>query len=115
MCAFNPLRTLAAALLTSELDLGTSALRRGYRNMPRFYFHLHNDLEAADPEGKELPSLEAARKYAAETALFTMAQVLKDEAHINFHHHIDIEDEHGNVLETVRFKDVAKVEGFPNI
>jgi hypothetical protein len=79
--------------------------------MPKFYFHLHNDIDAPDEEGVELPSLEAAREYATENALFTMAQTLKDEAHINFHHHIDIEDEHGNVLETVRFKDVAKIEG----
>jgi hypothetical protein len=40
-----------------------------------------------------------------------MAQTLQDEAHINFRHYIDIEDEHGTVLATVRFKDVAKIEG----
>jgi hypothetical protein len=55
--------------------------------------------------------LDAARAYARENALFTMAQTLQDEAHINFRHYIDIEDEHGTVLATVRFKDVAKIEG----
>ena len=79
--------------------------------MPIFYFHLHNDLDVVDEEGRDFPDLGAAVAFAQENALFTMAQTLKDEAHINFHHHIDIEDEQGNVLETVRFKDVAKIEG----
>jgi hypothetical protein len=79
--------------------------------MPKFYFHLHNDLDVADEEGRELPDLDAARAYAEENALFTMAQTLQDEAHINFRHYIDIEDERGTVLATVRFKDVAKIEG----
>jgi hypothetical protein len=40
-----------------------------------------------------------------------MAETLKEQASINLHHHIDIEDERGQVLATVRFKDVAKIEG----
>ena len=30
--------------------------------MPRFFFHLHNDIEAPDEEGLELSDLEAARR-----------------------------------------------------
>jgi hypothetical protein len=79
--------------------------------VPRYYFHLHNDLDVTDDEGKELPDLEAAREWAACNAQMVMAQTLKDEGKINFKHTIDIEDEQGAVLATVRFKDSVQVEG----
>jgi hypothetical protein len=94
-----------------EVRRGTKASGSRSVDMPRFYFHLHNDVHVPDPEGKELPNLEAALEYAASNALFTMAETLKEQASINLHHHIDIEDERGQVLATVRFKDVAKIEG----
>jgi hypothetical protein len=40
-----------------------------------------------------------------------MAETIKDEAHVNFCHRIDIEDEQGKVLATVRFADAVKIEG----
>jgi hypothetical protein len=79
--------------------------------MPKFYFHLHNDVDAPDEEGKELPDIDAARAYAEANAVFTMSETLKEDARINLRHHIDIEDEHGKVLATVRFRDVVAIEG----
>jgi hypothetical protein len=80
--------------------------------MPRFYFHLRDDLDVADDEGLELPSLDAAREHAAANARFTLAQLAIEEGKINFGHCVDIEDEEGSVLDTVRFRDVVKVEGW---
>jgi hypothetical protein len=40
-----------------------------------------------------------------------MAATLKETGRINLRHHIDIEDEHGKVLATVRFRDVVAIEG----
>jgi hypothetical protein len=79
--------------------------------VPKFYLHLRNDVDAPDEEGVELPDLEAARQTAAANARFTLGQVALDEGKINFEHRIDIEDESGEVLESVYFRDVVKVEG----
>ena len=78
--------------------------------MPKFYFHLHDDYDTRDEDGKELPDIDAAREYAEANALFTMAETLKEQGRINLRHHIDIEDEHGKVLATVRFRDVVAIE-----
>jgi hypothetical protein len=67
--------------------------------MPRFYFHLLNDIDASDDEGVELPDMEAAR---AETA--------KDPGKVMLHHRIDIENEEGAVLDTVHFGDAVTVQ-----
>jgi hypothetical protein len=34
--------------------------------MPRFFFHVHDDLVAQDEEGLELPDLEAAQSVGSE-------------------------------------------------
>ena len=36
--------------------------------MPRFFFHLYDDIVSLDPEGKEFPTLEAARQHAIKAA-----------------------------------------------
>jgi hypothetical protein len=79
--------------------------------MPRFYFHLRNDLDVPDEEGVDLPDIDAAREHALKDARFTLAQTAMDQGKINFEHSIDIEDEQGCVLDTVWFRDVVKVEG----
>jgi len=79
--------------------------------MPVFYFHLLDDMDVRDPEGIELPNLTAAQAKARHNARMLMGEMLKDEAHINLSHRIDIEDEHRRVLDTVWFRDVVRVEG----
>ena len=78
--------------------------------VPRFYFHLHNDVDALDDEGVELPDLTAARAHAVRQARVTFAETAKDEGRVVLHHRIDIEDVKGVVLSTVRFGDAVKVE-----
>jgi hypothetical protein len=78
--------------------------------MPKFYFHLLNDMDVRGPEGIELPDLKAARDKARHDARMLMGEMLKDEAHITLSHRIDIEDEHRRVLDTVWFRDVVQVE-----
>lgn len=80
------------------------------RPVPRFHFHLHNDLDVPDEEGVELPDLEAARAYAVRCARVTFAEMAKDEGRVVLHHSIDIEDERGRVVNTVHFRDAVKVE-----
>ena len=78
--------------------------------MPRYFFHLHNDVDAPDPDGTELSDLEAARECALRHARFTAAETVKDMGHFVGDHRIDIEDENGTVLDTVLFKDAVQVE-----
>ena len=78
--------------------------------MPRYFFHLHNDVDAPDPDGVELLNLEEARAMALRNARFTAAETLKDAGHFIGDHRIDIEDEKGTVLDTVYFRDAVKIE-----
>ena len=78
--------------------------------MARYFFHLHNDVDAPDPDGVELPDLESAKQCALRNARFTAAETIKDEGHFIGDHRIDIEDEQGTVLDTVYFRDAVKIE-----
>lgn len=78
--------------------------------MPRFYFHLLNDLDVPDDEGRELPDLDAAREIARRNVLFTAAESIKEHAHLVRSHRIQIEDADGKVLDAVHFGDVIAVK-----
>ncbi len=79
--------------------------------IPRYYFDLHNGVEARDDEGQELPSFEEARLHAIELVRFEAAEAVKRQGHLVKHHRIDIKDANGFVLDTVRFGDAVKIEG----
>lgn len=74
-----------------------------------FYFHLHNGMDVADHEGADLPNLEAAIVSASRQARGMVGQMAKEMGRIILHHRIDIEDETGRVLETVRYGDVVQI------
>lgn len=78
--------------------------------MPRYFFHLHNDVDAPDPDGLDLDNLDEARDFALRQARFTAAETIKEAGHFIGDHRIDIEDENGTVLDTVYFRDAVKVE-----
>lgn len=80
-----------------------------FGTVPVFYFHLHNDVDATDDEGQELPDLEAAMQFARRQARFTAAETIKTHGTIVLSHHIDVEDDSGNVLGSVTFGDVVTV------
>lgn len=77
--------------------------------MPRFYFHLYNDIIATDEEGRELPDAEAARAEAIAEAREMMTEaVLKGEVILS--HRIVIADESGKVVSTVTYRDAVAVK-----
>ena len=78
--------------------------------MPRYYFHLYDDLDCPDLEGIELPDLDAAQAKAAHEARLLMGDLLDREGRLALHHRIEIEDEQGAVLATVNFRDVVAIE-----
>jgi len=78
--------------------------------MPRFYFHVYNDVVAIDEEGLELPDLEAAREQAMDSARELVCESIH-KGHLNLDHRIEVEDDtHENVL-TLTYRDAFIVTG----
>ncbi len=78
--------------------------------MPRFHFHLHNDVDVPDEEGQELPDLNAALAWARNQARNLIGELVKETGRVTLHHRIDIANEQSEVVGTVRFGDVVKIE-----
>jgi len=77
--------------------------------MPRYFFDLHNDIDALDPEGKELPDLEAAKREAFADARAMIQASVAEQGKIDLRHSIDVRDGSGNIVHTVRFEDAVTV------
>lgn len=77
--------------------------------MPRFYFHLHNQIgEVPDEEGEDLPDLAAARARAIENIRSIMAGEIA-EGRLDLRGSIDIADSGGAVVATVRFPEAVEL------
>ena len=74
----------------------------------RYFFHLHNDIEVTDEEGRELPDLDAAISHARQEAL-VMAGESASHGHLNLSHCIEVTDTDGASLKKVTFGDVVNV------
>ena len=76
--------------------------------MPRFFFHIYDDAVRLDPEGRELPSVDAAKVEAIRNAReLASAEVLK--GHLGLSHRIEVTDAYDGPVATIRFKDVVKL------
>jgi hypothetical protein len=78
--------------------------------MPRYFFHLHNDVDSSDELGKELPDLAAAHAHALKMARFEVSEAAVRTGRIVLGHRIDVEDEGGSVLTSVHFGEAVKIE-----
>ncbi|RFZ83824.1 hypothetical protein D0Y60_20895 [Shinella sp. WSJ-2] len=77
--------------------------------MPRFYFHIRDgDVHEIDPDGLEFASLEDAVVDARKAAREMLAEKLIANEHIDGQR-FEIADETGNVVETVPFKSVLRL------
>ena len=75
--------------------------------MPTFHFHVRDgDRSFEDPEGSELPGLEAARAEALAAAREGFAELIKTGKAVGGRS-FGIADGAGRVLATVTFRDVA--------
>jgi hypothetical protein len=78
--------------------------------MPRYFFHLHNDVDAPDEEGTELRDAGAARDFAIEAARdLVCADIHK--GHLNLDHRIEVKDAEGAHVLTVTFREAFTIEG----
>lgn len=78
--------------------------------MPRFFFHLRDDMSVDDEEGQELPDVAAARLRAFKYAVDMSANSILEHQKVNLHHSIEVADETKQVILTVEFGDVITVE-----
>jgi hypothetical protein len=78
--------------------------------MPRYFFDLHNDIDAIDDEGIELPDLRAGKAHALGEARTMIQASVAETGRIDLRHHIDIRDENGAVVHVMRFGDAVKIQ-----
>jgi hypothetical protein len=79
--------------------------------MPRYYFHLHNDLATTDEEGRELDDIGAARRAAEEDAREMAARSVQCHGHLDLGHYVEVTDEGGNSVVRVRFGEAVAIRG----
>lgn len=78
--------------------------------MPRFFFHLSDDLFVEDEEGMLLPDVRAAYEVGVQNArLMAAEEVIAGKLHLN--HKVEIADEEGRIVCTVTFKEAFEIVG----
>ena len=77
--------------------------------MPRFFFHIHDDLVLRDDEGLELPDADAAREEAVRGIRALICDQVM-EGRLALHHRVEVEDETGKQVAAFAFGDAIRVE-----
>jgi hypothetical protein len=96
-----------AAQPTADVVATAHAHARLREAMPLFRFHIYNDVETIDQEGKQFPDLSAARQHAIEGARDLMSAGVQ-RGQINLGDWIEVEDENSDVT-VVPFHDALDV------
>lgn len=74
----------------------------------RYFFHLHNDIESFDEEGRELADTEAAHAHAVDEAR-VMASDSVRKGHLDLSHSVEVANEAKESLLKVTFGEAVKV------
>ena len=77
--------------------------------MPRYFFHVYDDIIAEDEEGLELPNLAAARLNALRGARDLIAEQVR-RGYVVLSHWIDVLDEQGEKVLTITFRDAIDIK-----
>ncbi|HYG30437.1 MAG TPA: hypothetical protein VD887_09500 [Allosphingosinicella sp.] len=76
--------------------------------VPRFFFHVYDDIAVRDEEGLDLPDLAAARRAALSGARSLIcAQV--SSGHLHLGHRLEVEDEAGACVLVLPFGDAIEI------
>jgi len=76
--------------------------------MPRFFFHVYDDVVALDDEGMDLPDSEAARRTALAGARALAADQVRT-GRLDLRHRIEVADDGGAPVLTVTFDEAIRV------
>ena len=77
--------------------------------MPRYFFHVYDDIVAQDEEGAELPNLAAARLYALKGARDLISEQVR-RGYFVLSHWIDVVDQQGEKVLTVTFQEAVDIK-----
>ncbi len=77
--------------------------------MPRYFFHVYDDIIAEDEEGVELPNLAAARLNALRGARDLIGEQVR-RGYFVLSHWIDVVDEQGKKVLTITFRDAVAIK-----
>lgn len=77
--------------------------------MPRYFFNLYNDEVTRDREGSFFPDGDAARHRAMHEARVLAADSVREHGHLVRSHHIQILDDSGAEIASIRFGDVVSI------
>ena len=72
-------------------------------------FHLRNDMSVDDVEGLGLAGLSEARARAEQYAVDMTAASVLEQRKINFGHRIEVANDSGEIVHTVRFGEVIEI------
>jgi hypothetical protein len=78
--------------------------------MPLFYFHVHDDQNVVDEEGRDLPDLDAARHCAVEGARDLICADVR-QGRLNLGHSIIVTDSAGLVVARIPFGEAFTITG----
>ena len=92
-----------------ELASATRRFSKRSGLMPHYFFDLHDDRNAVDPEGKDLPDLEAAIAHALIETRYMIQANIAEFGRVDLRHHIDVR-EGGEVVYVMRFEDAITVQ-----
>jgi hypothetical protein len=77
--------------------------------VPRFFFHIHDHEDVPDDDGLVLSDVDAAEKEAIRGARDILSEEVKH-GRLPLCDRIDVEDEAGAIVATVRFRDTISIE-----
>ena len=95
-------------VLRPMLKSATGLRRVRSLQMPRYFFHLHEDVTVVDEKGVDLPNFEVALERAAKEVRQIAGAIVQDDGVLVLDNRLEIADEHGP-LHTMLFKDVIEV------
>lgn len=77
--------------------------------VPRYFFDLHNDIDAIDEEGREFSDLDAAKAYTLGEARQMIQASVSETGRIDLGHHIDVRDDSGAIIYIMHFEDAVRI------
>jgi hypothetical protein len=77
--------------------------------MPRYFFHIHEEVAVRDEEGIELADVAAARRQAIAGARDIMSEQVRG-GRLGLRNRVDVEDERGDSVFSLAFADAVDIE-----
>lgn len=77
--------------------------------MPRYFFHIYDELELHDEEGLELADASDARRQAMAGVREMMCEEIKT-GRLTLRHRVEVEDESGEEIFRLAFRDAVEIE-----